>query len=327
MRPELWLDFEHYGGANYEDHYIHAFSVLHMVGPGALDLGTLGVMPIGAADKAVDVNGMKAPFKHAAEHARPGHYSVRLTPAGSAQPLLVELTTTSHVAAMRLTAQETENSEQVSVLIDLRHTLSKNGAKNCSVTLDASAGTITGHMIDQGGLSGRSASTVSGQGGLDLWFHAIFPKQTLESSCSGVVQNGEVFTAESSEQQPLLAKGNASAFACVNNADTIHPLVVMIGISTISAFHAKANIVAEVGDREFDELVAAAEEQWTERMSVIELIPDDDSPEHHGSLLTPFWTAVYHTMMGVSTYSEAGGSYIGFDGVNSFGTLQTLQKT
>ena len=336
----LWLDFQRYSGAAFEDHYVNTFSVLHMVGPGALDLGALGIMPVGDPHKAIALNGAKAKYSHGTESARPGHYIALLTPAGSEQQVQVELTATSHVAIMQLTPKPAPDdiaADKLSVLIDLRHVLNANRAKNCSVTVDSEASTISGHMIDDGGLSGRSPSSVPGQGGLDLWFHAVFPQQTLEPSCTGLIDNGEVVTAAaSSPVTPLSAGGNVSAFACVRTAGASNAsMVVVVGISTVSAAHAVANIAAEgAADKDFDSLVAAARAQWTDRMAVFEVVEaqqqqqggSSEAAALPASLLTPWWTAVYHTLMGVSTYSEAGGDYISFDGGagSSFGTVKTL---
>ena len=53
-------------------------------------------------------------------------------------------------------------------------------------------------------------------------------------------------------------------------------------------------------------------------------VPGEEPLPAH--LLTSWWTAVYHTLMGVSTYSEAGGAYIGFDGGagSGFGSQMSL---
>lgn len=43
---KLYLNFESYGGYYYPSPYIDAFSHLHMVGPGVVDYGWLGIMPV-----------------------------------------------------------------------------------------------------------------------------------------------------------------------------------------------------------------------------------------------------------------------------------------
>jgi putative alpha-1,2-mannosidase len=114
------------------DEYIDAFSLLHMIGPGALDLGALGVMPIGHASKALQLGDARARYSHVNESAKPGLYSVTITPAGAESPQLVELTATLHTAVMRVTPHSPQagtagsaqqQPETLSILIDPRHTL------------------------------------------------------------------------------------------------------------------------------------------------------------------------------------------------------------
>ena len=358
--PKLWLEFEHYSGAAHMDEYITAFSLLHMVGPGALDLGAIGIMPIGeAACAVVPESGARAAYSHANESATPGHYSVTLTPARATQPITVELTATRHAAIMRLTpvtgagggGAAAAPRTLLSVLFDPRHALTDpertskdpadRAAKNCSVTVDSRSNTISGHMIDDGGLSGRIPSADSpslfvpgdaspARGGLDVWFHAVFPDSTLEPSCSGLVEpgSGSLRFANASSGLPdgqLTAAGNTSAFACLPLGED-GSVTIVIGVSTISADHARRNIdVERAASRSFDSLVAAAQAEWDSRLGVVELLEpeqEDEKKEEEGggdeealpdSLLVPWWTAMYHTLMAPSTYSEAGGDYLGFD--------------
>ena len=103
-------------------------------------------------------------------------------------------------------------------------------------------------------------------------------------------------------------------------------MVMKMGVSTVSAAHAVANIASECPDASFDEVVAAAEAEWTARMAAFELLDAPGEEPLPAHLLTSWCTAVYHTLMGVSTYSEAGGAYIGFDGGagSGFGTQLSL---
>lgn len=42
---KLYKQFQHFGGYSTADHYIRAFSHMHLVGAGVLDLGLLGFLP------------------------------------------------------------------------------------------------------------------------------------------------------------------------------------------------------------------------------------------------------------------------------------------
>ena len=41
-----YFNFEHYGGYSDNDEYLRAFSHLHLVGAGVIDMGIFGVLPI-----------------------------------------------------------------------------------------------------------------------------------------------------------------------------------------------------------------------------------------------------------------------------------------
>ena len=101
--------------------------------------------------------------------------------------------------------------------------------------------------------------------------------------------------------------------------------MMKMGVSTVSAAHAEANIAEECPDASFDQVVSRAEAEWAARMATYELLDATDEEPLPPDLLTSWWTAVYHTLMGVSTYSEAGGDYIGFDGGAGSGFGQQMR--
>jgi len=51
---DLTLPFEHFGGYNFEDNYIRAFSHTHLVGAGAGDYGNFGFMPLVLANSITE---------------------------------------------------------------------------------------------------------------------------------------------------------------------------------------------------------------------------------------------------------------------------------
>lgn len=40
-----YFEFQHFGGYSQADHYVQAFSHMHLVGAGVIDMGVLGVLP------------------------------------------------------------------------------------------------------------------------------------------------------------------------------------------------------------------------------------------------------------------------------------------
>ena len=310
----LWEKFQHYGGANWPDNKIRAFSLTHMAGPGALDLGAVGIMPIGGPEAAKELHGATAKFSHANETATPGYFKVRLTPQGGLLPaeVEVELTATLHTAVMRLTPVA-PSQKSVSFLFDPRHCLNGHAsAQNRSVEVGTFEGTfgtelyVSGHMLNHGELSGRF-------GGIDMYFHATFPDSAVDELKTGIVDNG-LLRLYKPGGGTLTAKGNVSAFAgLLLSADNNGSGTAVVGVSCVSLEQAKRNSVAQVGTKSFDELVAEAYADWDARMAVVEIGATDEEASNE----TPFWTALYHTLISPSTYSESGGRYMGFNQANA----------
>ena len=79
----IWLPWDHFGGYNYLDTNILAFSHTHLVGAGVADSGWVGVMPISTNDPTAiqnmviksgkNHNGYSSKFSHSKETALPGY--------------------------------------------------------------------------------------------------------------------------------------------------------------------------------------------------------------------------------------------------------------
>ena len=79
-----------------------------------------------------------------------------------------------------------------------------------------------------------------------------------------------------------------------------------IGLSLISREQAKASLEAEIGDRSFDEVAAAAKREWEEMFSRVEI----DAP---GDVKTIFYTGLYHALLYPRKIDEQGRYYSAFD--------------
>jgi putative alpha-1,2-mannosidase len=130
------IPWRHTGGYHYCDTDVRAFSHVHLVGAGLMDLGLLGVMPVTSSDDTIILaEQYRSPFDHASESVdQPGYYAVTLSRWG----VRAELTATSNVGYHRYT-YSTAGLPQV-VLFDLGHTLYPDAqAADTYVTVDATA--------------------------------------------------------------------------------------------------------------------------------------------------------------------------------------------
>src|SRR5581483_8146602 len=86
-------------------------------------------------------------------------------------------------------------------------------------------------------------------------------------------------------------------------------LLVKIGISALSIDNAKLNLSADIPAWDFDGTLKKTQAAWNEYLSRIEVSSKTDS------LLTIFYTALYHTAIHPSLYTDVNGEYRGVDGV------------
>ncbi len=85
------------------------------------------------------------------------------------------------------------------------------------------------------------------------------------------------------------------------------PLEMKVGISFVSVENAKLNLEAEAGELTFDDVRKNALADWEEALSVIDTESEDDE------IKTVFYTALYHSMIMPTNFTDVNGEYLGFD--------------
>jgi predicted alpha-1,2-mannosidase len=85
------------------------------------------------------------------------------------------------------------------------------------------------------------------------------------------------------------------------------PLVVKVGLSSVSVENARKNISKEAARWDFDDFVINAEKSWDKELAKVKadfLTPDDE---------IIFYTALYHSFLAPNTFSDINGEYRGMD--------------
>ena len=90
------------------------------------------------------------------------------------------------------------------------------------------------------------------------------------------------------------------------HADRSAPGELKIGLSLISAEQAKMNLEKEIGNRSFDDVVAAAKAEWEKMFSRVQI----DAPEDVKKI---FYTGLYRTLLFPRKIDECGRYYSAFD--------------
>lgn len=273
-------------GYHSSDNSIMGFSHTHLSGTGAAEMGDVLIMPMMGkpmfepGTKENPETGYRSRFLKASEIATPGYYSVML----DRYKIKAELSATERVGIQRYSF----NSDgEVSIIIDLGHGISEQ-------TLEGSLKIIDDHTI-----TGFRRST-----GFVRDKHMYFCTEFSRPFKSSITyKDGET-------GNDLEIKGKICKIILTFDATANESLLVKTGLSTVSGENARANIAAEMPHWNFNKVADHAQKVWNKELSKIAVIGGDEKENR------TFYTALYHTMMSPNLFSDADGSYCGWDGKN-----------
>lgn len=280
-------------GADATSGRVNFFSLTHLNGPGCPGQGTVGMMPASTPEPVADANGIPSgvTFKTATESASPGRYAVTLDNGVKA-----DLTATNRTGMAQFTFP---NKDSGYFSIDTR----LNGNSNMS----SSAGQITpGNVTLNVGADGRSLSgrtvapafcTPYGTPyNSNVYFYAEFDKPLRnqpQGSTVNTVKNGAAtFQYDLTAQDPTLT--------------------MRVGISPVSVDNARLNLETENAASSFEQVKAAADAAWNQRLNRIQVDEAKDPAQlstDERQKLVKFYTALYRVFGSPTTYSDVNGDF------------------
>src|SRR5579883_1114901 len=272
-----------FGGYDYHDSRIRGFGLTHISGAGCHAYGDLPFMPFTDAittSPATDPTRYISTYSHANELAYAGYYQVRLD-----NSVLVELTATQRSGAARFTYPA---GQPASMLIDLAGAFGIVTAAQATIGSD----TISG-WVSSGNFCGTHRNTYR------LYFWAQF-SQPFASS--GVWKDGSVV------RDATTVTGPRSGVFVTFDTSKQNVIGVRAGLSYVSVDNAKANVNQENPRGDFDAVYQQAVQTWNQRLGVIQIRGGTEAQRE------TFYTALYHTQLFPSIFSDVNGQYIGFDG-------------
>lgn len=277
-------------GYFYPDSTIAGFSHTHLSGTGAGDLYDISFMPV-TLPWVQEPNpiGIHSKFSHDSESATAGYYKVTLADSD----IDVELTATDRAGLQRYTFP----SDSAAVVLDLAK------AMNWDATVDTHI-----DVIDSVNIAGYRFS--------DGW--ARNQKVYFATRFSKPFRSLKIDSAQ-------LSNGGCGLVATFDFATAPEEqIVVSTALSPTSVEAARANLVAEVPDDDFDKYRELARDKWNEELGRVKVESED------ADLLTKFYTALYHSMLAPTLYDNADGTYLGpdgevhkADGWNNYSTFST----
>lgn len=274
-------------GYFHSDPNIIGFSHTRLCGTGAVDGGHFRVIPTAATTSLNQLRkGMRGRLDHDRENASPGYYSIELPE----HHVRVELTATARVGLHRF---HFAADHQPRVLIDVGSALGRGTSRDCRVNVSSDSHEISGSVRTFGSFSGR-------YGGLKVYFVAKVRTPWEQTT----IWSGDDTTNDRNE-----ATGDdVGVQISFPTSDTGQSIEMAVAISHVSIENARENLQTELGDRSFDAVRSAAEQQWEQRLSAIQVDGGSDSDQRI------FYTALYHSLVMPTAFNDVNGEYFGFDG-------------
>ena len=271
------LGWEASSGYHYSDSTLHGFSHTHLSGTGIGDLGDVLILPFTGnvpKEKPVGI------LNHDNEHAEVGYYKVNVAP----WDVSAELTTTLYSGRHRYQYPKTKDAK---LMLDLAHILQPNwGHKVVESSME---------IIDEYTIKGYRKT--SGWAENDpIWFTCVFDKPMASSS---IIADGKTINISS-------ASGvNITAYMSFGILDS--PLNIKVAVSAVDQAGADGNLNADSNLVAFDEVVKQAKNIWKKELEVINIASNNET------ILKNFYTALYHTKIAPTLFSDADGRYRGMD--------------
>ena len=264
-------------GYFYPDSTIAGFSHTHLSGTGAGDLYDISLMPVTLPYKEADAPlGIHSLFSHDEETASAGYYQVRLKD----YDINVELTATERCGIQRYTFPEAD----ASIFLNLRKAMNWDFTNDTRIEVVDSV-TIQGYRFSDGWARDQH-----------IYFRTRFSKPfaSVQLDTAAVIKDGK--------------RIGSSAIARFDfHTSAGEQILVTTAISGVSMEGAARNLAAEAPADDFDKYLAVTRKNWNEQLSKVEIKSNDIDEK------VKFYTALYHSMLAPTIYSDVDGAYYGPD--------------
>ena len=125
---------------------------------------------------------------------------------------------------------------------------------------------------------------------------------------SGWARNQKDFFAMEFSQDVTLEKLSGDTLGLISTPNNGEPLLIKTGLSAVSIENAIGNLMTENPRWDFYDVVRNAFKAWDAELSKISIKTDNEDDR------AVFYTALYHTMVAPSVFSDVCGEYRGADG-------------
>ena len=277
-------------GYHYGDVSLSGFSHTRLVGTGALEGGSLRVMPSAQVLTYSELVNYRPTFSHRNETAIPGYYSVTFDSGG----IQAEMTATARVGLHRYTFTTTTNPV---LYLELTSHLSRGGSvTGITANVDPALDRIQGDFLLKDDFSGR-------YGGLRTYFDIRLPNAF--ATYRFITASGDSATMPSGDPTRVFLEMRFTGVAAPE---------MRTSLSYVSSAGATANMTAEaaLGGVTFAAAMASNQASWE---ALLGRAVADGSNE---SDLRKYYTALYNSFRMPTLFGDydaaTNQNYTGFDG-------------
>ena len=264
-------------GYFYPDSTIAGFSHTHLSGTGAGDLYDISFMPVTLPYKEAEAPlGIHSKFSHDDESATSGYYRVLLKDYN----IHVELTATERCGIQRYTFPEA----RAAIFLNLKKAMNWDFTNDTQVEIVDSV-TIQGYRFSDGWARDQH-----------IYFRTRFSKPftSVQIDTTAIIKDGDHI-------------GTATIARFDFDTQKDEQIIVSTAISGVSTEGAAKNLLAEVPDDNFDKYRNLTRDNWNRQLSKIEIVSNNTDDKVN------FYTALYHSMIAPTIYSDVDGTYYGPD--------------
>ena len=278
-----------YGYHYYQD-TIQGFSMTHMSGVGCSNEGEVFFSPT-TGPVLTQVSDFESPYSHDKESAAPGYYQVNLL----RWDVNAELTATDRTGMAQFSFPA---GKPANILVPISHTLNHTMAAAVQVVGDRE---IHGYVENQVFCGKKQTYKVYFVMTFDRPFAKFGTWNGEQYGGPGKLAGGNRTETQTSHDQWI------GAYATWAASDHPQTVVARIAISYVDPAGAENNLKAEAAGKSFSEVRRQDYAKWNKTLSLIDV--SGGTPSNR----TVFYTALYHSLLMPSIFSDADGRYLGFD--------------
>ena len=265
-------------GYFYPDSTIAGFSHTHLSGTGAGDLYDILFMPVTLPynETAEGGLGIYSKFSHNDEEASAGYYRVKLQDYN----INVELTATPRCGVQRYTFPKAESM----VVLNLKKAMNWDFTMDSQIEVVDSCN-IRGYRFSEGWARGQK-----------VYFATRFsrPFKAVEFDEAEIKLKGEKV-------------GTSKIARFMFDTEEGDQVTIVTALSGVSVEGAVKNLNAEAPHNDFNQYLAAAKADWNKHLQRIAVKGGNADDQVN------FYTALYHSMIAPTIYSDVDGQYYGPD--------------